>query len=108
MLCRLWGTSEELPCPFGCKPAGPRLSAEQEFALFVYSLAVGGGTNLGWPQSFDPEAVMDAYRADANGVRSRFLAARARARADIAARAVTSHAARGRPTPGHGSATSGH
>lgn len=87
MLCRLWGTSEELPCPFGCKPTG-RLTAEQEFALFVYSLAIGGGSNLGWPQSFDPERVMDAYRSDLNGVRTRFLTARAAARATVTSRAV--------------------
>lgn len=101
MLCRLWGTTEELPCPYGCQPDRPRLTAEQEFALFVYSLAVGGGSRLGWPQTFDPEMVMDAYRTDRNGVRTRFLAARARAREDLTSRAV-----QGQPTQGHGSATS--
>jgi hypothetical protein len=83
MLCRLWGATETMPCPFGCEPDGPPLTPEQEFALFVYSLAVGGGSRVGWPQVFDPERVMDAYRADAGGVRSRFLAGRAAARENI-------------------------
>ena len=100
MLCRLWGATEELPCPYGCKTDRPPLTAKQEFALFVYSLAVGGGSRVGWPQVFDPERAMDAYRADAGGVRSRFLAGRA------AARDTTSRVARDQPTPGPGSATS--
>lgn len=100
MLCRLWGATEELPCPYGCQPDRPPLTAEQEFALFVYSLAVGGGSRVGWPQVFDPERVMGAYRADAGGVRSRFLASRA------AARATTSHEAQDQTTPGPDSATS--
>jgi hypothetical protein len=101
MLCRLWGVTVELPCPFGCKPDRPPLTAEQEFALFVYSLAVGGGSRVGWPQTFDPEKVMDAWRADAGGVRTRFLAGRA------AARETTSHEAQGQSGPGHHPATEG-
>ena len=100
MLCRLWGTTETMPCPYGCTTDRPPLTPEQEFALFVYSLAVGGGERVGWPQTFDPELVMDAWRADAGGVRSRFLAGRAAAR-----EATTSRAAQDRSGPGHHRAT---
>lgn len=96
MLCRLWGVTETLPCPFGCQPDSPRLTAEQEFALFVYSLAAGGGSLAGWPETFNPERAMDAYRADLNGIRTRFLAGRARARKDLTSLAVLDRRGPGR------------
>lgn len=93
MLCRLWGATETLPCPYGCETDQPPLTDEQEFALFVYSLAIGGGARVGWPETFDPERVMAAYRADAGQVRTRFLAGRQ------AAREATSLAAQDQRAP---------
>jgi hypothetical protein len=43
LVCRIFGTSEKLPCIWGCKPAAPLMSELQEGQLFALVLAVGGG-----------------------------------------------------------------
>lgn len=44
MVCRLWGATESMPCPYGCQPVdgGPLLSEAEGFELLGDSLAVGG------------------------------------------------------------------
>lgn len=42
-VCRLWGSSDEVPCPWGCVPKGGRLSVSEARSLFQISLEIGGG-----------------------------------------------------------------
>lgn len=41
-ICRLWGTSEAMPCPHGCLPAGGRISDAHAMRLMMSSLEIGG------------------------------------------------------------------
>jgi uncharacterized protein len=100
MICRLWGTNENMPCPYGCRPTSRYLTSEQEFELTVLSLQAGGAARVGWPRDFDPVKVMAAYRANMNATRTRHEAGRAQAR-----QATASRAAQDQPTPGHRPAT---
>lgn len=40
LICRLWGASDHLPCPFGCVPDGGRLTAEQTQQLMARYKAI--------------------------------------------------------------------
>lgn len=44
MICRVWGSSDALPCPYGCQPKDeqPRLSEDQTVELMDASVAAGG------------------------------------------------------------------
>lgn len=44
MICRLWGASEDLKCPYGCVPEGGWLTADEGMALLVEALVIGGTT----------------------------------------------------------------
>lgn len=44
MICRLWGMTENMPCPYGCVPDGGRLSVEEGYAFLVEAFEIGG-----WP-----------------------------------------------------------
>jgi hypothetical protein len=41
-ICRLWGATESMPCPHGCRPANP-LSQAQSFELLRQAAHLGGG-----------------------------------------------------------------
>ena len=42
MVCRIWGASEDLPCPYGCQPAdGKLLSSAKTLALLDAANAAG-------------------------------------------------------------------
>lgn len=41
-VCRLWGSVEEMPCPWGCVPDGGRLPAGRGFELLRDAGAPGG------------------------------------------------------------------
>lgn len=43
LVCRVFGSSEKLPCLWGCKPTAPLLSEREEGLLFLKVLEVGGG-----------------------------------------------------------------
>jgi hypothetical protein len=40
MICRLWGATEEMPCPFGCRPAR-MLTRDESRELLARSVEVG-------------------------------------------------------------------
>lgn len=42
MVCRLWGSVENLKCPYGCVPEGGWLPADEGLALLVESIEIGG------------------------------------------------------------------
>ena len=42
MICRLWGTTEDLPCVYGCVPTGEYLTNAEAMELIAESLRVGG------------------------------------------------------------------
>lgn len=44
-VCRLWGATDPMPCPFGCEPDGGRLSAAQGSRLMAEAMRVGQVTN---------------------------------------------------------------
>lgn len=43
-VCRIYGSSESLPCPFGCEPDEGLLSADETLELFTAVEDAGGGT----------------------------------------------------------------
>lgn len=55
VICRLYGATESLRCPYGCAPVGGRLSDEDAHALIAESFAVGGGRQI-------PEEVLEMLR----------------------------------------------
>lgn len=42
MICRLWGMTEVMPCPYGCEPVGGRLSREDAALLIRAADEIGG------------------------------------------------------------------
>jgi Fe-S-cluster containining protein len=40
-VCRLWGAVGEMPCPYGCEPAGGRLSSSTGRQILKRSIQVG-------------------------------------------------------------------
>jgi len=42
MICRLWGVTEAMPCPFGCVPEGGHISREEGFEFLRRSFEIGG------------------------------------------------------------------
>lgn len=42
MICRLWGTSRLLPCPYGCVPDGGWVDDVQFFRLIALAMLAGG------------------------------------------------------------------
>lgn len=49
MICRLWGASEVMPCPHGCRPAAGPLSAQESLLLLIDALEVGGTSGYSVP-----------------------------------------------------------
>lgn len=45
MICRLWGVSEGMVCPHGCRPGSAYLDAAQTLTLLIASLAAGGSAH---------------------------------------------------------------
>lgn len=41
MICRLWGVSDSMPCPYGCEPER-RLSDRESFELLFKAMRAGG------------------------------------------------------------------
>lgn len=42
MICRIWGVTEDMPCPFGCVPEGGYLTTEQSLRLMHEAMVAGG------------------------------------------------------------------
>jgi hypothetical protein len=78
VLCRTWGASAQMPCPYGCVPERT-LSDEESWRLVLESFAVGGGTRTGhditpedvpvlmerWRRNREPvRRLMDAHQGD--------------------------------------------
>jgi Fe-S-cluster containining protein len=59
-MCRAWGVSEMMPCPYGCVPE-KTLSDDDTFRLMLESLAAGGAQNLG--QDIRPEDIPEILEA---------------------------------------------
>jgi hypothetical protein len=43
LICRLWGVTEAMSCPYGCQPDPGYLTDDEGFRLMMESMAVGGG-----------------------------------------------------------------
>jgi Fe-S-cluster containining protein len=52
LICRLWGLTESMRCPFGCQPRPRRLTDAEANALLTESMAIGGHEVTG-TRSFD-------------------------------------------------------
>lgn len=50
MVCRLWGMTETMRCPYGCVPEGGHLSDEEGFSLLGRALEIGGAPPEWGPQ----------------------------------------------------------
>lgn len=42
-VCRLWGSADSVPCPWGCVPKGGRLTEEQATSIWRMAFEIGGG-----------------------------------------------------------------
>lgn len=42
-VCRIFGSAESLPCPWGCTPDGGLMSREETSQLFAIAMEIGGG-----------------------------------------------------------------
>jgi Putative zinc- or iron-chelating domain len=42
-VCRLWGSVDAMPCPWGCEPDGGRLSRMEGHEILAEALVAGGG-----------------------------------------------------------------
>lgn len=42
LICRLWGMTELMKCPYGCKPEPRYLTARESLAFLMYAEHVGG------------------------------------------------------------------
>lgn len=61
MICRLWGASVAMPCPYGCEPKDGELLDEGEtFELLAGSMAAGGGED--WANSITGPSVREFAR----------------------------------------------
>lgn len=47
MVCRLWGASESMPCPWGCEVEGGPLKEPEGMVLLQEAMVAGGGTGPG-------------------------------------------------------------
>jgi hypothetical protein len=80
LICRLWGTVDWLPCPWGCRPVGGWLPNETAFRLLLESQQIGGSGRPVPPEAFeklrDPVmvAALAAEFSLKTGDRARFLA----------------------------------
>ena len=80
MACRLWGVTEDMPCPYGCQPE--RWLPEGEgFELAMLAIAAGGGLTPA-----NAERMIGDYRADRGGVRALWSRLSAAGRAGVARR----------------------
>lgn len=43
LICRLWGTTAPLQCPYGCRPKPGYLSVELMIEMMLTSMEIGGG-----------------------------------------------------------------
>jgi Putative zinc- or iron-chelating domain len=85
MVCRLWGATEDMPCPYGCVPAGGHLPARVGVTLLARSVRAGGGgppeMNAMTGEEFEAavagrwfqQAMGDAHAAGRAGVRQRVV-----------------------------------
>lgn len=48
MICRLWGLSEDMPCPYGCVPEGGLLPVEEGYAFLAEAFDIAG-----WPPGWE-------------------------------------------------------
>jgi Fe-S-cluster containining protein len=46
-LCRLWGLTEGMPCPWGCRPEGGLIPDEEGFRFIARAMDIGG-----WPDGW--------------------------------------------------------
>lgn len=68
MICRLWGATDSMPCPYGCKPIddGPLIQEPAGFELLADAMAAGG-TPDGRPE-VRSALVRKIYEANPNAV----------------------------------------
>ncbi|MDA8320425.1 MAG: YkgJ family cysteine cluster protein [Actinomycetota bacterium] len=106
--CRLWGTTEGMPCPHGCQPER-WLTDDQAFALVTESLIIGGAAAAGLHLADkDPDQILARWFASGARQIHQQLLARGRASIGIRLRAtdgelppeITSRPAR-KPAAGH-------
>lgn len=83
MACRLWGVTEDMPCPYGCQPER-WLSEGEGFELTMRALAAGGST----VSPGDAERMIGDYRAGRGGVRALWSRLSAAGRAGVARRVL--------------------
>lgn len=50
LVCRLWGLTETMRCPYGCVPEGGHLTDEEGFSLLGRALELGGAPPEWGPQ----------------------------------------------------------
>lgn len=53
LICRIWGTVEWLPCPWGCRPEGGWLPDETAFRLMLEAVELGGSGHPVDPEAFE-------------------------------------------------------
>lgn len=51
MICRLWGMTEDMPCPYGCVPEGGHLSVGDGYVFLAEAFDIAG-----WPPGWEPYA----------------------------------------------------
>jgi hypothetical protein len=61
MNCRLWGVTEDMPCPYGCVPEGGRLSVGDGYAFLAEAFAIAG-----WPPGWASYAKQEIRRLAAD------------------------------------------
>lgn len=74
IVCRLWGTSESMPCGHGCETTKMLTNAEA-LDFIVKSMKIGGGSRNGMKVTDDEERLMQAIMQDhtAGPLMGRFL-----------------------------------
>ncbi len=79
LVCRLWGTTEGMPCPHGCQPER-WLTDDQSFELVIRSLAIGGTAAAGLHLADrDPDQILGRWLASGARQVHQHLLARGRA-----------------------------
>jgi Fe-S-cluster containining protein len=73
MICRLWGMTELLPCPYGCIPEGGRLSVREGSAFLADAYAIAG-----WPPGWEPFAREEILAMEQNPKARRIILERFR------------------------------
>jgi hypothetical protein len=97
LICRLWGTVDWLPCPWGCRPVGGWLPNDVAFRLILEAEQIGGTGHPVPPEAFEqlrnPARVAEivAELGGKPGDEARFLAYGATLPAAITRRKGTSN-----------------